>query len=140
MARAADGEGLNGAPARHVAPRARSPVDLSATSASPRPSPHPLTTFAVYAALAQPAAPPIPSFRHDEEVDDEPEPVMPSAAAQPTPAADEKAPGDYDDVIEMPYQPPPLRLRRRLIAADATVAAVGEPSLIHTCPERAACR
>ena len=65
---------------------------------------------------------------------------MPSAAAQPTPAADEKAPGDYDDVIEMPYQPPPLRLRRRLIAADATGAAVGEPSLIHTCPERAACR
>jgi len=26
---------------------------------------------------------------------------MPSAAAQPTPAADEKAPGDYDDVMKL---------------------------------------
>ena len=96
----------------------------------PRPSPRPLTTFALCAALAQPAAPSNASFRPEED-DDEPEPVMPSAAAQPTPAADEKAPGDYDDVREClanapppPLTPPPHRGRRHRCR--------GGPSLIHT--------
>ena len=132
MARAADDEGLNGAPARLVAPRARSPFDRSATSASPHAHclVRSLPARALCAALAQPAAPSNASFRPEEE-DDEPEPVMPSAAAQPTPAADEKAPGDYDDVREClanapppPLTPPPHRGRRHRCR--------GGPSLIHT--------